>query len=195
MKITVDMMMAKDLKICYSRDQVEALWGDNCSLTLMEISEFDIPVEDRIWAITRFLDNKSNRLFAADCSERLIVSIENATLKKQNENLIVNVRMFAHGKITAEQLAAYRAAYGDANRASYWAAYWVADWDATRASYWAEVGDAYWAAVGAADGAANRAANRAAYWAAVGAADGAAERTWQLKKIREYISAGERDLK
>lgn len=173
MKITVDMIMEKDPCEVYNRSTVEKLFGENESLTLMQILDLEIPVGDRMWAVTRFLGDRSNRLFAADCAERCLAWIGNVELKKGTSELIGSVRMYANGEITYKQLAAYRASYMVAYREAYRETYSAADNEAYSAAYWAAYRAEYWEA------------DNAAYWAV--AADRAAEREWQINRIREYI--------
>lgn len=51
MNYTVNDIMT--LKPCYSRDKVEDLWAGRESLTLSEIADLDISLEDRRWVIIR----------------------------------------------------------------------------------------------------------------------------------------------
>ena len=164
--------------------------------TLVEILEMqDVSPEDRIWCITRFLPNKTNRSFAIWCARRC-----NTDVKEVVEYIDV-IEMCYNGEATEEELKlAYRAADLAADRAAYlaadWAAYLAADWAAYRAADLAAGRAAYRAANRAADRAADWAADweadRAADWAADLAADlaaeQAAEREKQIAKLKEMIN-------
>jgi hypothetical protein len=163
MKITIEMIISKKPGAEYSAKRVTELWDGNESLTLMQISELDIPVADRIWAITRFLDDRSNRLFAADCAQRLIDSMDDDCVKTKSNALQSRTRDCANGVIGIDELQKYAAAHRDAA----WNAAWAAAEAATLATEWA----AEWAAATAATWDAERAAARA----------------WQIAKLREYL--------
>ena len=134
--------------------------------TLVEILNIkEINPQDRLWCVTKFFDDKTNRAFAIWCARLCKTDCKEVT------DYIDVIERYYDGKATKEELeaadraaywAADRAAYRAADRADYWAAYWAAD----RAAYWV----AYWAAYRAADRedywAADRAADRADYWAA-----------------------------
>lgn len=49
-KFTVD-YMKDNLDACYSRKKLKKLWGDNKSLTALEILSLDIPAKDKVWFI------------------------------------------------------------------------------------------------------------------------------------------------
>ena len=116
-------------------------------------------------------NDKTARLFAADCAEHVLHLFEKKCPDdKRPRQAIEDARKFANGEITSEELATAWAAAGDAA------------WDAA--------GDAAWAAWAAARDAARAAAWDAA-WAAAGdaawAAAGDAERKWQYQKLVEYL--------
>ena len=143
--------------------------------TLLEVLGMTkVEPEDRIWCVTRFLPDKTNRAFAIWCAKSCKTSV------KEIKDYIAIMERYWNGKATEEELraadeAAYEAAYWAADEAAYWAAYWAAD----GAAYWAADRAAYWAA--------DRAAYGAAYEAADGAADWAAERQKQIEKLEEMI--------
>lgn len=176
----------------YTRSRIQNLFGENTSVTLMQISYSDISLDDRIWTITRFLGDKYNRFFAADCAERCLSKIKNVEFKKQTSKLIDRLRMRARDEITSEQMkmdrAAFWAAYWTAYKAACWAVYWTSNRAADRAVY----KEACWAVYMAAESSAEWTAERAAYIVADMAADMAAdiskERKWQLNKLRTYIN-------
>ena len=119
-------------------------------------------------------NEKSARMFAADCAERVLHIYE----KKHPDDgrprkAIQAARDYANGKITKNELAAARDAARDAAWYAARAAAWDAPWDAPLDAAW----DAAWGAA--------RAAARAAAWAAVRDA----ERKWQTERLFEYLEA------
>ena len=145
-------------------------------------------------------DERTVRLFACDCAERVLYLFEaRHPNDRRPRKAIETARRYAEGKAEVEELtdawdaaeaAAWEAreAAGAAAEAAVWAAaeaaVWAAAGDAAEAAVWAAVWAAR-AAVWAAAGAAGDAA-RAAVWAAAGAA-GDAERQWQVERLREIV--------
>ena len=137
-------------------------------------------------------NERTARLFAADCAEDVLYLFENERPNDQRpRQAIETARRYANGDATQEELRAAWAAAGDAARDAAWAAAWAAAWDAAWAAAWAAAGDAAWAAA--------RAAARAAAWAAAGAAAGdaagdaawAAAWEWQAERLLHYLNGGE----
>jgi len=158
----------------------------------------------RLLSVCENWNERTERLFAADCAERVLPIWE----KKYPGDLrprqaIEAARLFADEKITPKKLAAARAAARDAARAAAgdaagdaaWAAAWAAAraaawdaaWDAARAAARAAAGDAAWDAARAAARAAAWDAAGAAAWAAAGAAAWDAECEWQTKRLLESL--------
>ena len=104
-------------------------------------------------------NEKTARLFACDCAERVLPIYEKKYNDPRPRNAINTARLFAEGKATREELAAARDAAWDAA----WAAAWDAAGDAARAAAW----DAAWAAA----------------WDAARAA----ERKWQIKQLKKLL--------
>jgi hypothetical protein len=156
-------------------------------MTLCKILDLDIPVDDRIWAVTHFLQDRENRLFAADCAESVLYLFEKKYPdNKRPRDAIYAARKYANGEISAGGLAAARdaawAAAWAAARDAAWAAAWAAAWDAA----WAAARDAAGAAAGAAARAAAWAAARDAAWDAARAAARDAEQQKHLDNLRTY---------
>ena len=148
-------------------------------------------------------NERTARLFAADCAERVLPLF----LKERpiDRRAMLAARQFAFGKITKGEMAAARAAAGAAARAAAgaaaWDAAWAAAWDAARAAAW----DAAWDAARAAtrdaardaawaaltDGA--RAAARAAAWDPARAASRDAARDAAWAASRDAARAAARD--
>ena len=137
-------------------------------------------------------NERTARLFACDCAERVLPIFEKAyPADKRPRQCIETARKFANGKATQEQLNAAR----DAAWAAAWDAAGDAAWAAAGAAARAAAWDAAWAAAWAAAGDAAGAAARAAAWAAAGAAAGAAaraaaraaERKWQTKQLLKLL--------
>lgn len=117
-------------------------------------------------------NEKSARLFAADCAERQLKQIPLLS-REPFINSIRSARDFANGLISQKKLNAA--------------------WDAARAAAW----DATWSAAWSAAGDAARAAARAAAWDAAWSAAGAAardaardiEKQWQAKRLQVILEA------
>lgn len=140
-------------------------------------------------------NDRTARLFACDCAERVLHIADD----ERCNNIIEITRRYANGMATDNELAAARDAVWDAT--------WYATWAAVRSAAWYAANEAAWAAASyAASYAANEAANEAARdaascaandaaWAAAwGAAWGAAkyaERQWQQQRLMEYLYPGE----
>jgi hypothetical protein len=169
--LTVDQIM--ELKPCYSRAEVEAVFNGRESLTLAEILAADIPPEDRIWVLTQpgvmtpeqvktFCDKTADRAVRNHCLNCGIKAVEEWAAR------------WLSGEDRAEE-AAWAAR--EAARAAQTAL--EASFSAARAAYWAA--KAAWA---------SREAARAAYWAAWAAweAAKAAEREAQVADLLEIIA-------
>ena len=135
----------------------------------------DVFGEARLIRKIEVWNERTTRLFAADCAEHVLRFFES---KYPNDlrprKSIEAARDFANGKIDA----AARAAAGDAARAAARAA----AGDAARAAAWAAAGaaagDAAWDAA----------------WAAAWAAAGAAEKKWQTEKLCEILGIEEQEI-
>ena len=124
-------------------------------------------------------DERTARLFAADCAGRVLSIFEKMYPKdKRPRKAIQAARNYANGKINAAARAAAWAAARDAAGAAAGAAAWAAARDAA--------GDAAWAAAGDAAGAAARDAAWDAAWDA--ARD--AELKWQAERLVQYLRGG-----
>ena len=109
-------------------------------------------------------DDKTVRLFAADCAEHVLPIFEKNHPKDQRPRETIRIaRLYAKGKATRGELDAA------------WAAARAAAWDAARAAAW----DAAWAAA--------RTAARDAAWDAARDAAWAAERKWQTRRLARYL--------
>lgn len=60
-RYTVDDIMAFRPCDNYTRDRVEELWDGREALTAEEIAELDIPIMDRLWAMSRLGVDPTNR--------------------------------------------------------------------------------------------------------------------------------------
>ena len=164
-KITVEMIMDKKPCVDWTEERVRGYIGKG--KTIKEILNLkDVYADSRIWCVTRFLSDKTNRKFAIWCAEQCKTDFQ------EIKDYIKVIKRYYAGKATDEELmAADGAAYRAAERAADGAVYWTAE----RAAYRA----AYRVAYGAADG--------AAYWVAYWVADRAAERQKQIKKLLTMI--------
>jgi hypothetical protein len=161
MKITVDMMMAKNPCLEWPRERVAEYLGNG--KTVIEIlhdglAGNGISPLDAIWGAAQFLPDKINRAFAIWCVRQCKTKIPEIA------KYINVIKRYYAGKATQEELeAAYRAT----DLAAYRAANIAADLAADQAAYWA----AYWTA----------------YWTAYWAAGIAAEYKKQIEKLIEMI--------
>jgi len=174
---------------CYSRAEVEAIANGHPEMTALEVLRLDIPISDRLWVVLRqeVLDDKTLRLFAFACAERVLPIYEVSYPDDMRpRNAIETARRYADGEATKEELEAAVDAARDAARAAAYAACAAAAaraaWDAAYAAC------AVYAAGDAARDAA-RVAARATVWAVQDAAcavQGAAqhnERQWQVDTL------------
>ncbi|MDO9530369.1 MAG: hypothetical protein Q7J27_14595 [Syntrophales bacterium] len=117
MIVTTKKLMSKKPCEKYTKAIVSKLLGKG--KTLLEICDLDIPAKDRIWAVTKFLDDTTNRTFAIWCAKQCKAD------GKEVKEYIKVIERFYKGNATREELdVAYRAAY------------WVADRVADRAADW-----------------------------------------------------------
>jgi hypothetical protein len=157
-------------KPCYSESQIRELAGDVIEFTALDVlMRDDIPADHRLWVVLRpeLIDERTLRLFACDCAERVVLSIFEREYPDdlRPRQAIEVTRRYANGQATREELAAARNAAWSTWAATggvAWAAAWGAAGDAARAA----VGDAAWAAARAAARAAAGAAAWDVAWAA-----------------------------
>jgi hypothetical protein len=138
-------------------------WGDKNPINLLDILDHT-GTADCLWALCAIVKHPEGdrvmRLMACDFAEAVLPIYEKEHPDdKRPANAIKVARLYANGKATWKELAAARAAAGDAAG------------DAAGAAAWAAAGAAAWAAAGA--------AARAAALDAAGAA--------QAKIIRKYL--------
>jgi len=183
---TVDQMMA--FRPCgwdkdddgkhYTPQRVAALWAGRETLTAMDMLDLDIPADDRLWAVLRpeLIPEKMLHELACDfAAATLYIWEKKYPNDKRPHNTIAVKRLWIRGEATDDELAAARAAAGDAAGAAAGDAAWVA------------AGVAAWFAAGVAAGAAAGAAAWAA-WAAAG--DDA--RDAQVDMVREALKQAEK---
>lgn len=97
-------------KPCY--DPAEKL-GDEWKGSLIDILTLtNVNVADKIWVIAKFLDDKTNRLFAVWCAREALKLIDNPDPRLINACNVAE--KFALGKATKEELVAARFAAWDA---------------------------------------------------------------------------------
>ena len=180
---------------CREQDLVKwlapALWEVETDGEIIEASDKVVARRARIVRRVETWNDRTARLFAADCAEHVLPLFE---AERPNDDrprkAIEAARRFANGEATQEERAAAEAAAGAAARAAAEAAAGTAAWDAARAAARA----AAWTATGTAAGTAARAAAGAAAGDAAGAAARAAardaEREWQTARLTWYL-AGE----
>jgi hypothetical protein len=160
---------------CY--DPAEKL-GEGWAGNLIEILDKpNISANDKLWAVSLFLDDKTNRLFAVWCAREALKLIKDPDPRSIAACDVAE--KFALGSATKEELAAA------------WAAAWAAAGDAARVAAWDAARDAAGDAARAAAWDAACAAARAAAWAAAGdaAGDAAWAAAWaaQITRLRSLI--------
>ena len=139
--------------------------------TAMDVLKAEkVPVADRIWLATCWLDDRTNRLFACWCVRNTPLPDGRVAwdlLTDERSRKVVEVaERYANGEVTqAELIAAGDAAWDAAGAAA-----WNAAWGAAGAAAW----NAAWGAAGTAAGAAAGGAAWAAAWNAAWDAAGAA---------------------
>ena len=166
MKITVKDIMSKTPCNEWTEERLRKHIGEG--KTLLQICRMgSVDIAERIWCVTRFLDDKTNRAFAIWCARQCKAD------KKEITEYIDVIERYYDGKSTDEEV-----------KAADWVAYWAVGSEADSAAYWA----AYWAVGWAADWAVGREADWAAYCAADSAADQQSMRRKQIKKLTEMVS-------
>lgn len=137
--------------------------------TLVDILNIeDCPPEDRIWVVTRLLDDKTSRLFAVWCARQALKLVKDPD--PQSIKACDVADKFAEGKATQDELrVAYRAA-------------WIAALDAVAAAK----STAAWAATAAAHAASDA---KAVAWNAADAA------TWAAKAAAGDVAGADADAR
>jgi hypothetical protein len=139
-----------------------------CRGERVDVDDKIVVSEARLIRECKAWDEKTARLFACDCAERVLPIFEKAYPKDGRPRAAIETaRLFAGGKATQEELAAA----WDAARAAARAAARDAAWDAARAAARAAAWDAAWDAA----------------WAAAWAAAWDAERKWQTNLLMSYL--------
>ena len=117
---TYTLLDIHDLKPCYpATEHLPEGWTG----TLVDMLRVEsCPLEDRIWVVTQFLDNKTNRLFAVWCAREALKLVDNPDIRSIAACDVAE--RYAHGNATNEEL---RIAYDAASAA--WDADYAAAWD------------------------------------------------------------------
>jgi len=105
MQITAKQMFSTVQVPAYTLERIIELWAGRESISLLDITNLEIPVNDIIWAVTQFFDAKTNRLLSADYAES-VLHLWTAEYPDDDrpELTIKAARDFANGKISREQL-------------------------------------------------------------------------------------------
>ena len=112
MKITTDMIMAKNPCPEWPRERVSAYLGKGKTITAMlkdGLIGTDISCTDAIWGATKFLSDGINRKFAIWCARQCKSKLP------EIKSYIDVIEKYYNGKATKEELEA-------ADSAAYWAA-------------------------------------------------------------------------
>jgi hypothetical protein len=157
-----------------------ALWEAEADGEVIEAADKVVARRARIVRRVEAWNDRTARLFAADCAEHLLPLFEaDFPTDDRPRKAIETARRFADGKASREEMAAAQAAAGAAAWDAAWDAARAAAWDAAQAAARAAARVAAWAAAWAAA----RAAARDAAWAAAWAA----ECEWQTARLMAYI--------
>jgi len=117
----------------YTESKVKKLFGRRKHMSVLRVLNLKIPSEDRLWAVLRpeLIDEKTLRLFACDCAERILKAEQKAERKTdiRSWKAIEVSRLFVYGEATKKELDAARDAAG--------AAAWAAAGAAARDAAWA----------------------------------------------------------
>jgi len=119
-----------DRRACYSADRLAALYDRPHTplevLTRTDGPWADVPAKDRLWTVLHagVLPDKTLRLFACDCAERVLTNERDAGREPDPRSwtAVEVARKYAIGQATTEDLAAARAAAADANANAAYAA-------------------------------------------------------------------------
>ena len=135
MRITVEQILSKNPCKEWTKKRLREHIGKGKEL--LEILDLPgISYDDKIWCVTKFLPDKTNRAFAIWCARQCKTKVKEIT------DYIDVIERFYKNKATKEELErADCAADRAADRAAYWAAYRAADCAAysaaDRAADWA----------------------------------------------------------
>jgi len=138
-EIDVDMIMGLSPCEEWTRERVESYIGEG--KTLLEILDLSIDASDRIWAVTQFLPDKTNQVFAIWCARQCETDVKEVT-----QYIDVIERYYAGAATNEELSAAWGAAYSAVDLDAIWAVYWAADSAAYSAADWAAYTAADWVA-------------------------------------------------
>jgi hypothetical protein len=173
------------LHLCRPQDLIAwlgpVIWEAEVEGDLVEADDKVIAAKARVVRRIENWNERTARLFAADCAERVLPIFEKHQPNDDRpRKAIESARAFANGKVDRKALAAARAAAWAAADAAGAAAR-----AAARAAAWAAA-DAAWDAAGAAADAAWAAAWAAA-WDAAGAAAWAPFGKWATDRLFDYL--------
>lgn len=149
----------QDLSPCYPAIRHLPLDWTGTLVDMLRVES--CPLEDRVWVVTKLLDDKTNRLFAVWCAREALKLVDKPDIRSIAACDVAE--RYAHGNATDDELRIAKAAAWDAAEAITWAARaaGAAAWGAARAAAWA-AGAAAWGAVRAITWAAARDATRQA---------------------------------
>jgi hypothetical protein len=160
LKFNITVNDINELKPCYP---AETKLGENWSGNLIDVLKLEkTSPEDKLWAVTLFLGDRLNRLFAVHCARQALMLIENPDHRSVAACDVAE--RFANGQATKEELAV---AWHDGRVSA-----------AREAAMGAAMGAAW---VSGARYAARVSAREAAMGAAMGAARGAAAAAWEAQ--------------
>jgi len=103
--------------------------------TLTDILDLkECPAKDRIWVVTKLLDDRTNRLFAVACAREALSLIPNPDPRSIAACDVAE--RYANGQASDEELAAAGVAAWDVAGAAAWDVAWTAAWTVARDAAW-----------------------------------------------------------
>jgi hypothetical protein len=120
-KYTIEDIRKLDPKLCYDPAKYLAEDWQGTLIDMLQVS--DCPAEDRIYVVTSFLDDKTNRSFAVACAREALKLVDNPDQRSVAACDVAE--RFVNGEATEQELAAARdAAAWAAASADAWADAW-----------------------------------------------------------------------
>lgn len=130
MSLTLNDIMALGPCEDYPRERVAELMAGRESVSLLDVLDTPIPLDDRVWLITEALPESAARLLSCEYAESVLHIFErDHPDDKRPREAIETARRFARGEATAEELESARAAARAAARSAEGAV-----WDAAQAA-------------------------------------------------------------
>ena len=134
----------QNLKPCYPATKHLPLGWTGTLVDILRVES--CPLEDRIWVVTKLLDDKTNRLFAVWCAREALKLVDNPDPRSIEACDVAE--KYAHGNATDSELQAAGMAAWDARDAAAGMAAWAARAAANAANAARAAWTSTWAAAG-----------------------------------------------